>query len=72
MSSSLFNLRTVDHQARSMGLSRQETGVGCHAPLQGIFPTQGSSPQLLVLLHWPGGFFTMSTTWEAHVANINH
>ena len=26
-------------------------GVGCHAPLQGIFPTQGSNPHLLCLLH---------------------
>ena len=28
------------------------TGVGCHALLQGIFPTQGSNPSLLTLLHW--------------------
>ena len=25
----------------SMGLSRQNAGVGCHFLLQGIFPTQG-------------------------------
>ena len=25
----------------------KHTGVGCHFPLQGIFPTQGSSPGLL-------------------------
>ena len=30
----------------------KNTGVGCHALLQGIFPTQGSSPHLLRLLHW--------------------
>ena len=30
----------------------ENTGVGCHAPLQGIFPTQGSNPHLLRLLHW--------------------
>ena len=29
----------------------KNTGVGCHAVLQGIFPTQGSNPQLLQLLH---------------------
>ena len=28
------------------------TGVGCHFLLQGIFPTQGSNPSLLCLLHW--------------------
>ena len=27
------------------------TGMGCHALLQGIFPTQGSNPHLLCLLH---------------------
>ena len=26
--------------------------MGCHALLQGIFPTQGSNPRLLPLLHW--------------------
>ena len=27
-------------------------GVGCHALLQGIFPTRGSNPHLLCFLHW--------------------
>ena len=31
----------------------KSTGVGCHAPLQGIFPTQGSKPPLSSLLGWP-------------------
>ena len=34
----------------------KDTGVGCHARLQGIFPTQGSNPGLLccrrILYHW--------------------
>ena len=30
----------------------KNTGVGCHFLLQGILPTQGSSPRLLHLLHW--------------------
>ena len=30
-------------------------GVGCHALLQGIFPTQGSNPCLLYLLYWQAG-----------------
>ena len=30
----------------------KNTGVGCHFLLQGIFPTQGSNPRLLYLLHW--------------------
>ena len=42
--------QTVAHRAPlSMGFSRQDTGVGCHALLQGIFPTQGSNPYLFCL-----------------------
>jgi len=43
---------------------RQEywSGLPC---LQGIFPTKGSNPCLLHLLHSQGwGFFTNSATWE--------
>ena len=38
--------------ALSMGFPGKNIGVGCHSLLQGIFPTQGSSPCLLCLLHW--------------------
>ena len=38
----------VAHQASlSMEFSGRNTGVGCHSPLQGIFPTQGSNLGLL-------------------------
>ena len=38
---------TVAHQAPlSMGFSRKNAGIGCHAPLQGIFSTQASNPGL--------------------------
>ena len=30
----------------------KNTGVGCHFPLQGIFPTQESNPSLQCLLYW--------------------
>ena len=30
----------------------KNTGVDCHALLQGIFPTQGLNQHLLCLLHW--------------------
>ena len=30
----------------------KNTGVGCHALLQGIFPSQGLNPRLLYLLHF--------------------
>ena len=41
----------------SVGLSRQEYWVGCHALLQGISPTQGWNPCLLYLLHWQEGSY---------------
>ena len=36
----------------------KNTGAGCHALLQGIFPTQGTNLHLFHLLHWQAGFFT--------------
>ena len=33
----------------------KNTGMGCPALLQGIFPTQGSNLHLLYLLHWQAG-----------------
>ena len=36
------------------------TGVGCHALLQGIFPTQVSNPPLLCLLHWQAGSLSLA------------
>ena len=36
----------------SMGLSRQESWSGLSCPLQSFFPTQGSNPGPLCLLHW--------------------
>ena len=46
-------LWTVARQAHlSMEFSRQDTGVGCHFLLQGIFLIQASKLCLLYLLHW--------------------
>ena len=47
-----------------MGFSRQYTGVGCHALLQGILPTQGIEPKSLMSPALAGRFFTTSATWE--------
>ena len=58
---------TAAHQAPlSMDSPGKNTGVDCHAILQGIFLTQGSNLRLLCLLHWRTGFFTTSATWEAY------
>ena len=45
----------------------KNTGVGCHALLYGIFPTQGSKPESLTSPALAAGFLTTSATWEAHV-----
>ena len=38
----------------------KNTGVGCHFLLQGIFPSQGTNPSLLWLLHWPTDSLSLS------------
>ena len=38
----------------------KNTGVSCHFPLQGIFPTQGLNPCLLCLLHWQADSLLLS------------
>ena len=45
------------------GSPDEDTGVGCHALLQGIFLTQGSNPCLLWSPAWAGGIITTSATW---------
>ena len=42
----------------------KNTGVGCHALLQGIFLTQGSNSSFLLSPASAGRFFTTSATWE--------
>ena len=46
----------------------KNTGVGCHALLQGIFLTQGSN--LLMSPALAGGFFTTSATWKASDSSL--
>ena len=46
-------------------LPGKNTGVGCHALLQGIFPTQGLNPRRFMSPVLVGRFFTTSTTCEA-------
>ena len=64
-------LCTIAHQAPlSMGFSRQEiwSGLPFPSPGESFHPRDGNSLSL-GLLHWPGGFFTTSTTWEAQEAS---
>ena len=55
MSSSL-QLHGLEHTnpLRPRDSPGKNTGVGCHALLQEIFPTQVSNPSLLHLLHCQG------------------
>ena len=46
----------------SLGMN---TGMGCHALLQGIFPTQGSNPHLLHPLRWQEGSLPLAPPGEA-------
>ena len=43
----------------------KNTGVGCHALPQGIFPTQGSNLGLLCLLHWQAGCLSLVPLGES-------
>ena len=46
--------------------SDKNTGVGCHALLQGIFLTQGSNQRLLSLLHWQVGSLPLVPPGKPH------
>ena len=38
----------------------KNTRMGCHALLQGIFPTQGSNSNLLCLMYWQADSLTLA------------
>ena len=44
----------------------KNTGVSCHALLQGIFLTQGSNTYLLCLLHWQVGSLPLVPPGKSH------
>ena len=59
--------RTVAHQAPlSMEFSSQDYLSGLPFPSPGDLPDPGIEPTALVSPALAGGFFTTSTTWEAH------
>ena len=58
---------TVAYQAPpSVGFSRQEYWSGLPFPSPEDLPDPGIKPKYLMFLSFAGGFFTTSTTWEAH------
>ena len=48
----------------------KNTGVGCHALLQGIFPTQRLNQLLLCLLHWQAGSLPPGKPFRRVCSNI--
>ena len=63
-------LWTVARQAAlSIGSPGKNTGVDCHALLQGTFLTQGLN-LYLISPALAGRFFTTRTTWEAQMKKI--
>ena len=48
------------------------TEVGCHALLQGVFPTQGSNPCLLCLFDWQVGSLPLVPPGKSHWAISQH
>ena len=49
----------------------KETSVGCRALLQGLFPTQGSNPSLLRLLHWHVGSLLLAPPGKPTTAHCS-
>ena len=45
----------------------KNTGMGCHALLQWIFPTQGSNPCHLCLMHWQAGSLPLAPFFYNHL-----
>ena len=53
------------------GSPGKNTGVGCHAFLQGIFLTQGLNPSLLQFLHWQVGSLPLAPPRKPYIPPKN-
>ena len=62
-------LWTISTSSSVQGDSSENTGVGCCALLQGIFPTHGSNPHFLHLLHWAVCTLPLTPAGEPHNRN---
>ena len=64
---------TVARQALlPMRFSRQEYWSGLDTLLQGFFPTQGSNPHLLCLLHWQAGSLPLAPPGKSQCWRQRH
>ena len=50
----------------------ENIGGGCHALLQGIFPTQGLNPRLLGLLRWQAGSLPLAPPGKPLVRRVDN
>ena len=48
----------------------KDTGVSCHALLQGIFLTHGLNPSFLCLLHWQAGSLPLAPPGKLLWGNV--
>ena len=64
-------LWTVAHQVPLQDSPGKNTGVGCHALLQGIFLTQESNPCLFHLLHWQVGSLPLVPPGKPYIFKID-
>ena len=55
----LYDLKDYSTPGFSVYGILKNSGVDCHALLQGIFTTQGLNPGLLCILHWQVGSLTV-------------
>ena len=63
----------IAHQAPlPMGFSRQEYLSVVPCPPPGDLPDPGIKPMSLMSPALAGGFFTTSTTWEAHLTSYTY
>ena len=62
---------TVAHQAPCPWDSPgKDIGVGCHALLKGVFPSHGSNPHLLCLLHWEASALQLVPPGKPYLRDI--
>ena len=70
-----FKLKDVSFQCMTkfttkIKKKKKNTGVGCHALLQRIFPTQGLNPHFLLFLHWQADCLPLVAPGKPHTIHV--
>ena len=69
VSNSLWHFGLLPLRLHSWGFPGKNAGADCHFLLQSIFPTQGSNPLLLCLLHYRWILYLLSHQRSPHIEN---